>query len=163
MPTAARTQPKSDSLAWRTCSPAFPKHKGSENLQAIIKTRLKETRAELATPSRKPAERLKIPRQGAGRILLLGGPNSGKTHALAQLTAVDVEPTTWPFSTTAPQPGMLTVGGVPLQLVDTPSISTAHFAPGLTDLIRSADAVALCIDASSDDCIDDTLAVPRAT
>jgi len=65
----------------------IPNHKGTEKLQAAIKTRLKESRAE-QTQQRSAKGRHsalnRIPRQGAGQLILLGAPNAGKSRVLAE-------------------------------------------------------------------------------
>src|SRR3954467_9411726 len=62
-----------------------PKHKASEKLQAELKTKISETKAEVEKERRSPKKvgvSYKIPRQGAGQIILLGGPNAGKSRLL---------------------------------------------------------------------------------
>ena len=58
----------------------IPKHKGTEHLQADIKTRIKELTEELAGP-RKGAARggpeLAIRPEGAAQVALIGPPNAG--------------------------------------------------------------------------------------
>src|SRR5918999_6163818 len=67
----------------------IPKHKGTEHLQADIKTRIKELTAELAGP-KKGAARTGPPTvvrpEGAAQIALLGPPNTGKSALHARLT-----------------------------------------------------------------------------
>src|SRR5579864_3819163 len=67
----------------------IPKHKGTEKLQADLKTRLKEARStaehEAKTP-KKVGKTHQYPRQGAGQVIVLGAPNAGKSRILAELT-----------------------------------------------------------------------------
>ena len=55
----------------------IPKHKGTEKLQADLKTRLKEAREEVQVEKQAPkaAKSYRIPRQGAGTVMVIGAPN----------------------------------------------------------------------------------------
>ncbi len=142
----------------------IPKHKGTDHLQGHIKAKLSETRRE-AEAERKAAKKggrtFRFPRQGAGTVLLLGGPNAGKSRLLAELT--DARPTVaeYPFSTLEPLPGMMAWEDVRVQLVDVPPVTETHFEPYVLNLVRAADGVLLCFDGSSDDAPEQTLEVVR--
>lgn len=131
----------------------IPKHKGTEKLQADLKTKLKETRADLQQEQSAPkvTRSVRIPRQGAGTVVIIGGPNSGKSRLLAELTNAEPEVADYPFTTREPLPGMMRWEDVSVQLIDTPPITEAHMEPYVLGMVRSADAVLLCFDGSSDD------------
>ncbi len=140
----------------------MPKHKGTEKLQADLKTRLKETKAELRSEKKagkRKGPSYKFPRQGAGQVVLVGAPNAGKSRILAGLTKAEPHVAVYPFTTPEPMPGMMPWEDVAVQLIDTPPITPNHFEPYLTSLVRSADAVALCFDGSSDDAPQETAEV----
>ncbi len=142
----------------------IPKHKGTEKLQADLKTRLKETRgaAELEAKSpKKVGKNYRYPRQGAGQVVLLGGPNAGKSRVLAELTKATPEVAPYPFTTRDPLPGMMAWEDVAVQLIDTPPITDSHFEPYLTSIVRSVDLTLLAFDGSSDDAPDQTMDVVR--
>lgn len=141
----------------------IPKHKGTEKLQADLKTKLKEAKSEAETEKKAPKKgpTWRIPRQGAGRIVLLGGPNSGKSRVLAELTKAQPLVADYPFSTHEPLPGMMPREDVSVQLLDTPPVTDTHLEPYLVGFVRSADAVALCFDGSSDDAPEQTADVLR--
>src|ERR1051325_5485707 len=64
-----------------------PKHKASEKLQAELKTKLSEAREEVERERKSPKKAgvsHKIPRQGAGQVLLVGGPTGGKSRILTR-------------------------------------------------------------------------------
>jgi len=139
----------------------IPKHKGTEKLQADLKTRLKETREEVQIEKSAPktAKSYRIPRQGAGTVIVIGAPNSGKSRVLQELTNAQPEVAPYPFTTREPLPGMMTWEDVSVQLIDTPPITEHHIEPYLTGFVRSADAVLLCFDGSSDDAPEQTATV----
>lgn len=141
----------------------LPKHKASEKVQSDLKTRLKEARAELAVEKAAPKKvrTYQFPRQGAGQVVILGGPNAGKSRLLADLTSARPEVAPYPFTTREPHPGMMPWEDVAVQLIDTPPITDTFFETYLQNIVRSADAVLLCFDGSSDDAPDQTAEVIR--
>lgn len=138
-----------------------PKHKGTDKLQADLKSRLSEARQQLKQQLNAPKSGLsfRIPRQGAGQIVIAGGPNCGKSRILKQLTRAEPEVADFPFTTRVPLPAMLEYGGVQLQLIDTPPVTSGRLEPWMLNLVRTADAVLLVMDGSSDDSPQDTAAV----
>ena len=140
----------------------IPKHKGTEKLQADLKTKLKETKAELhaeASAPKRAGKTFRFPRQGAGQVLIVGAPNAGKSRILKELTKAEPEVAPYPFTTREPLPGMMAWEDVRVQLIDTPPITNAHFEPYLLNLVRAADAVVLALDGSSDDAPEQTAEV----
>ncbi len=141
----------------------LPKHKASEKVQSDLKTRLKEARGELAAEKAAPKKvrTYQFPRQGAGQVVILGGPNAGKSRLLAELTSAKPDVAPYPFTTREPHPGMMAWEDVSIQLIDTPPITDTFFEAYLQNIVRSADAVLLCFDGSSDDAPDQTAEVIR--
>jgi uncharacterized protein len=140
----------------------IPKHKGTEKLQAAIKARLSETRAELQrerTAARGVQRSIRLPRQGAATVVIIGAPNAGKSRLLATLTNAHPLVAEYPFSTREPLPGIMTVHDVTVQLIDTPPIAVGHFEPYLVDFVRTADLVLLVMNGSDDDGPDATQAI----
>ncbi|MBI3467269.1 MAG: 50S ribosome-binding GTPase [Planctomycetes bacterium] len=131
----------------------LPKHKGTEKLQADLKTKISRLKDEVEGEKKaaKKGVSHKIPHEGAGQVVIVGAPNVGKSQILARLTSAHPEVAPYPFTTHAPQPGMMPWNDVQVQLVDTPPITTDYLESYLPGMIRSADAALLVVDLSVDD------------
>lgn len=130
----------------------LPKHKGTDKLQADLKSKISRLKKELASPQTGAAKRSqRIPRQGAGRAVIIGGPNSGKSQLLATYTQAQPTIAEYPFSTVQPQPGMMPWQDVMVQLIDTPPITADVYDANTQSLIRGADLVLLMCDLGSDE------------
>ena len=75
---------------------------------------------------------------------------------LASLTSAHPEIAPFPFTTHAPQPGMMKWQDVQVQLIDTPPITGDYLESYLTGMIRTADATLLVLDLSVDEGIEQT-------
>ncbi|MGH2620299.1 MAG: GTPase [Anaerolineales bacterium] len=130
----------------------IPKHKGTDHLRADLRRKLSKLKTA-AQPRRKGARRdpaWTIPREGAGRAVLIGCSNAGKSALLAALTNAEPEVSQAPFTSWTPTPGMMLVENVQIQLIDTPSIDRDYLEPVLMDLVRSADLILLVVDLDAD-------------
>jgi uncharacterized protein len=157
-----RAQTLTEELQWlEVMFRELPKHKASEKMQMDLKTRISKLKKEIETQKSKPVKvpGVHIPRQGCGTVIVIGGPNAGKSSLLAAITRAKPEIAPYPYTTREPAPGMMTWEDVSVQIVDTPPITADHFPSYLNNLIRAADLVLLLVDLGSDDCIDDTQAV----
>ncbi|MEO0248217.1 MAG: GTPase, partial [candidate division WOR-3 bacterium] len=100
----------------------IPKHKGTEKMQADIKRRIaklkEEEQRKPSTAKHKPF--YQVEREGAGQVVLIGPPNSGKSTLLARLTHATPEIADYPFTTRLPLPGMMEFENIQIQLVDMP-------------------------------------------
>jgi hypothetical protein len=134
-----------------------PKHKGSEKLQALLKQRIKATKAELQQAKKRGGghrDVFVVPKQGAGQVVLMGAANVGKSSIVGALTEAKVEIADFPFSTRAAVPGMAHYEDAPVQLVDMPPIIEGHAQPGMMGVYRSADIILLVVDLSAIDLLD---------
>ena len=132
----------------------MPKHKGTDKLQADIKQRIHRIKQVLKEPKKTASKHVyRLPRQGAGRVVIMGTPNSGKSQLLSCLTNAHPEVAEYPFTTTAPQLAMMPWEDVSVQLVDTPPIMAEAFDPAIQDLIRGSDLALFLLDQSDDDAI----------
>jgi uncharacterized protein len=109
----------------------IPKHKGTDHLQADLKAKIAKAKKEIQVErsAGKKTHGFRIPRQGAGTAIILGGPNAGKSQLLASLTHARPEVAPYPFTTQIPAPGMMPWEDVTVQLIDTPPI-TADYMEG---------------------------------
>ena len=131
-----------------------PKHKASEKLQAELKTKMSELKDEVEQERKSPKKAgvsYKIPRQGAGQVMILGAPNTGKSRLLTRLTRATPAVAPHPFTTREPSAGMMSWEDTRVQLIDTPPI-TADFMEGfVSSMVRAADASVLMLDLADDD------------
>ena len=143
-------------VALRAMLRTIPKHKGTEHLQAGIKTKIKELTEELAAP-RKGRTRggpvYTTRPEGAGQIALLGPPNSGKSSLHDALTGSGASTGPYPFTTQHPQPGMVAVEDIGIQLIDLPPLASEYPLPWIGNALQPADGALLVIDLSLADCV----------
>ena len=139
----------------------LPKHKGTDKLQAELKQKISRAKKELTQEklAGKKGRSFRIPRQGAGRVVLLGPPNAGKSRFLASVTRAAPEVAPYPFTTREPQPGMMPWEDVMVQLIDTPPVTADVFDPNTQGLIRGAELVLLFADLGDDDLVEQLQAV----
>ena len=135
----------------------IPKHKGTERLQADIKTRIRQLTDELSGPRAGavhggPPQAVR--QEGAAQIAIIGPPNAGKSSLHVQLTGSHSEIGPYPFTTRAPVPGMLAYEDVHFQLVDLPPISRQAMESWYINALQPADAAILVIDLGDCECLD---------
>ncbi len=158
-----RAREPRERLRWlREMLRTVPKHKGTEHLQADIKTRIKQLTEEIAGP-RKGGARTgpshSIRPEGAAQVALIGPPNAGKSRLHARLTGSHAEVAPYPYTTKAPLPGMLPYRDVHFQLVDLPPISADFMESWYVNALRPADAAMLVVDLSDPECVDHVMAI----
>ena len=152
---AVTTEQKLDALDEMYAT--IPKHKGTEKLRADIKRRISKLRDKERQSGKKEKrfDEFHIEKQGAGQVVLLGPPNSGRSSLLARLTLAEPEIADYPYSTRSATPGMMEFEDVSIQLVDTPPVCGEHAEGGVISLARNADSVAVVVDASDDGLLDE--------
>ena len=131
----------------------LPKHKGTDKMQAELKQKISRLKKEISSQPKGGGKgaSTKLPRQGAGRAVIIGSPNCGKSQLLKTLTNAKPEVADYPFTTQQPLPGMMMWEDVPIQLVDTAPITPDVYDPVTQNLIRGADVIVLMLDLGSDD------------
>lgn len=136
-----------------------PKHKGTEKLQALLKTKLAKLRNQSQKKSAvaRHAHLYQVEKAGAGQLVLVGSPNSGKSSLIKALTNADPDIGDYPFTTYSPSPAMMPYENIQIQLVDMPPVTPDFMEFWQTELIKGADGVLLVIDLSSPDPAEDYL------
>jgi len=132
----------------------LPKHKASEKLQAELKKKMRDVREEVEEHhqrGRKGGPSYRVPKQGAGQVILVGGPNAGKSRLITRLTRATPEVAPYPFTTREPAVGMMDWEDVKVQLIDTPPITADVMESYLSSMVRNADAALLMVDLGDDD------------
>ena len=136
----------------------LPKHKSSEKLQAELKKKLSAARKALQQSGKKGSTKVDpfySPKSGAGQIALVGTPNVGKSSIVGGLTNAHVKIADYPFATPVPLPGSVRYEDIQIQLIDTPPVTAEHVPAGFPGLWRSADALIVVADLSSDSVLED--------
>jgi len=136
----------------------IPKHKGTEKMQADLKTRIARLKKELSSGAKGGARRgdwFHVEKQGAGQVIVFGAPNCGKSALVRELTGLPAEVAAYPFTTTVPAAGMMPFGGIQIQLVDTPPVSPESPA-WLFHILRTADALLWLLDLADDNLLETT-------
>ncbi len=140
----------------------IPKHKGTEHLQADIKSRIKQLTEELSGPKKggkRSGPSHVVRAEGAAQLALIGPPNSGKSALHARLTGSRTEIGPYPFTTHLPIPGMHVYEDVQFQLVDLPPVSADFMEPWLVATLQPADGVLLVIDINDPECVEQIPAI----
>jgi ribosome-interacting GTPase 1 len=131
----------------------IPKHKGTDKMQGNIKRRIAQARERMESDGARKhgGASLMVKREGAGKVVLVGPPNTGKSQLIRSLTNATPEVASYPFTTRLPTPGMMPYEDVLIQLVELPAISPDHFEPISCDNIRNADMAIVVVDLASND------------
>ena len=126
----------------------IPKHKGTDKLRAEIRRKISKLKIDQQKKkgAGKHESEFHIEKEGAGRIIITGAANVGKSSILAALTHATPIISEAPYSTWTPLPGMMLIDDVQIQLIDTPPLSEAQSQPELFDLVRSADLILIVVD-----------------
>ena len=145
--------PEEELSCLQTMLVELPKHKGTDKMQADLKQKISAIKKELSGPNKKSSGRSsnRIPKQGAGRAVIIGAPNAGKSQLMASLTRATPEIADYPFTTQKPMPGMMPWNDAYVQLIDTPAITNDLYDPTVQSLIRGANLVLLMLDLGTDD------------
>ena len=129
-----------------------PKHKGTDHLRADLRRKLAKLNDEAQShkSTAKHDSVFRVPKAGAGQVILVGPADTGKTTLLKALTTQIRPNETGHHPTFEPAPAMMSIDDIQLQLVDTPPLSRDYVEPRLKDLIRRADLVVIVVDLHQD-------------
>jgi ribosome-interacting GTPase 1 len=129
----------------------MPKHKGTDHLRADLRgkiARLTEEGARQHGGAR--ANFYSVRKEGAGQVVLLGPPNSGKSQLVAALSGATPRVAEYPFTTQQPFPAMMPFEDVHVQLVDLPPLVPGGTPAWLRPIVRQADLLLLLVDLAAD-------------
>lgn len=128
----------------------IPKHKGTEKLIALYRSKIAKLKEEIDRRSSTPKKGLlfRIEKSGAGQVIVIGPPNSGKSSLINRLTGQELEVAEFPFTTKMAAPYMMPYENIKIQLIDTPPITPDYFESWLAEMIKSAEAMLLVLDSS---------------
>ncbi len=130
----------------------MPKHKGTDKLQADMKAKISKLKKQLEPGGKGSGARQTsvdfVEREGAGQIVLIGPPNSGKSSLLESLTNAKPLVADYPYSTREPMAGMMDFETIQIQLIDTPPVSDQIYENYMSNLVRNADLVLFVCDLS---------------
>jgi ribosome-interacting GTPase 1 len=126
----------------------IPKHKGTEKMRAMLKTRMAKLKeaAQARPAGTRHGLSFHVEKSGAGQVVVMGPPNSGKSRLIAALTGAQPEVGDYPYTTRAPAPFMMKFENIRIQLVDTPPLAPDEIETELVELAKAADAVLLVLD-----------------
>jgi ribosome-interacting GTPase 1 len=152
---ASTTQEKIEALEEMMAT--IPKHKGTEKMRADLRRRMAKLHSESSKKhgSSKASAMYSVHREGAGQVVLVGAPNTGKSALLARLTHATPEIGDYPFTTRLPQPGMMPFENIQIQIVDMPPIASEFYESWMGSIVRAADMALIVVDASADEALDE--------
>lgn len=135
----------------------IPKHKGTDKMQADIKRRISALKKEMDKKKggARQEDPFAIDRQGAGQVVIMGFPNSGKSKLVEILTNARVKVASYPFSTPLPLPGMMPYRDILIQLIDTPPITEEGLEGPYIGMILRCDLILVLFNVGSHDCVDE--------
>lgn len=139
----------------------MPKHKGTDKLQADLKSRISKLKKEIQQKKKaaRRGDQYFVEKEGAAQVVLIGPANAGKSQILASLTNATPEVAAYPYTTSRPLCGMMPFENIQVQLVDTPPIGAEFMEPWLAGIVRNADLVFLVMDLGSEAMLEETQAV----
>lgn len=131
----------------------IPKHKGTEHMRADLKKKLSKLKADMQSGGKKGSGKhvdiFHVPLGGAGQVVLIGAPNSGKSSIVGAMSNARVNIADFEFSTQTPVPGMIKFEDVQIQVVDMSPISADFVPAGMVNAYRNCDIIGIVIDLST--------------
>jgi uncharacterized protein len=135
-------------IALQEMASTAPSHKGAENLRKDISRKIASLKSKIEKQTtKKTGYTINVKKEGAGQVLVVGLPNSGKSTFLAEFTNAKPLIASYPFTTKKPEIGSLNYGGAHIQIVETPSfLEPGELSSQIYSMIRVADALIIVIN-----------------
>jgi len=129
----------------------MPHHKGTDKLLAAHRAKiakLKEERERRPQSQKKGDTLWNVKKEGAGQVLFIGFPNSGKSSLVSNLTGEELEIADYPFTTRHLLMRMMRFEDIMIQLVDTTAIGDENTHMWFRNMIKKADVIVFVIGLS---------------
>ncbi len=127
----------------------MPRHKGTDKLHADLRRKIAKISEEAERRYATSKTSYFIRKEGAGQVVFIGQPNTGKSQLLAAITDALPDIAEYPFTTKSPIIGMMKFENIQIQLVDTPSLTIRDARIWLNNIARNADLIAAVVDLSA--------------
>ena len=127
----------------------MPRHKGTDKLHADLRRKIAKLTEETERKYATSRVSLHIRKEGAGQVVLIGLPNTGKSQLLAATTDATSEVAHYPFTTRSPVIGMMKFENIQIQIVDMPPIGGRDSRIWINNVARNADLITIMADLSN--------------
>jgi len=116
----------------------LPKHKGTENVLAQLKSKLSKLK-EQSSSKKSGSKKDTIKKEGYAQVCILSMPNIGKSTLMNNITNAKPKISEHPYTTFKPELGALDYQGINIQTIEIPS----SFEPEFMSICRTANLVVL--------------------
>lgn len=125
-----------------------PKHKGSENLLAELRSKLSKLKKEVEEEKKKKKYRASsvalVKKTGDAMAVLVGFTKSGKSSLLTALTNASPKVSPFPYTTIKPEQGVFDYEGCKIQVVEVPSFrGNIEIDSESLGIVRMADLIVI--------------------
>lgn len=119
----------------------LPKHHGSEQMHAQLKSRLSKLKKEGLSSKKAGGRKSGVEKEGEAQVCILGFTNSGKSTLIKELTNARPKISGYAYTTKKPAVGMINYSGVNVQLVELP----ATFEGEYLGIARTGDLILILV------------------
>lgn len=130
----------------------MPHHKGTDKLIASHRSRIAKLKEEMERrpqSQKKSDPRFNIKKEGAGQVVFIGFPNTGKSSLVGALSGEPLEVADYPFTTRILHQRMMRYEDILIQLIDTPALGDENTSLWFSNMVRKAETV-VCVLGLSD-------------